>query len=142
MHFEGKLQYTGTLTLDCDFQGTVSTEDTLIVGSAGKVKAEVHADTVEISGKVWGDVKAKSRVRILSGGEVYGNIETPSISMEDGVVFEGQCTRPQQTGSSLSGSSSVSSDVHKVLGGASDVLSSEKDGEAGPGSKKEVEVTA
>jgi hypothetical protein len=63
--------------------------------------------------------------------------------MEDGVVFEGQCTRPQQAASSRSGSSPVSSEVQKVLGGASDVLSGEKEGESGPGgSKKEVEVTA
>jgi cytoskeletal protein CcmA (bactofilin family) len=51
---------------------------------------------VEISGKVRGNIKARTRVKILSGGEVRGNLETPTISMEDGVVFEGNCTRPAQ----------------------------------------------
>ena len=140
--FDGTLKYTGTLTMDCEFHGTVTTGDNLVVGPLGQVKAEIYADNVEISGKVWGDVHAKTRVKILSGGEVYGNIETPSISMDDGVIFEGQCTTAQET-QTPSGPSPVSSEVQKVLGGASEVFTeSQEGGSTAPGSKKEVELTS
>ena len=98
LSFHGDLKFSGTVLVNCDFRGSVVTDDKLVVGKSGRIDAEVSAGIVEISGRVRGNVKAKSGVRILSGGQVYGNIETPTISMEEGVVFEGNCTRssPQQ----------------------------------------------
>ncbi len=97
--FEGNLKFTGTVTIDCEFRGSILTDDTLVVGIAGRVDAEVSAGIIEISGKVHGNLRAKTRVRILSGGEIYGNIETPTISMDEGVIFEGNCSRPPCQGS-------------------------------------------
>jgi len=98
LSFEGNVRFTGTLTIDCELRGSVTTDDALIVGSSGRVQAEIIAGTVEVSGKVHGNIKAKSRVKILTGGEVYGNIESPAISMDEGVVFEGSCSRPSSPG--------------------------------------------
>ena len=95
MFFEGNIRYEGILTIDCEVKGGITTEDTLIVGPSAKVQAEITAGNVEIAGKVYGNIRARNSVKIVSGGEVHGNIETPSISMEEGVVFEGKCSRPQ-----------------------------------------------
>lgn len=92
--FEGVLKCSGRVTIDCDFKGSINTADILAVGPSAVVTAEIAAGVVEVSGKVHGNIKAKTRVKIVSGGEVHGNIETPNLSMEDGVVFEGSCTRP------------------------------------------------
>ena len=92
--FEGELKYTGKVSIDCEFHGRIVTEDTLIVGPSACIHAEVTAGVVEISGKIHGDIKALKSVKILSGGEVHGNIETPTIAMEEGVLFEGSCSRP------------------------------------------------
>ena len=92
--FEGNLKFAGKIIVDCEFRGTIVTDDTLIVGSSGNLEAELTAGVIEISGKVRGNIKAKTRVKILSGGEVHGNLETPTVSMDEGVVFEGSCTRP------------------------------------------------
>ena len=91
--FEGNLKFAGKVIVDCEFRGTIATDDTIIVGSSGNLEAELTAGVVEISGKVRGNIKAKTRVKILSGGEVHGNLETPTVSMDEGVVFEGNCTR-------------------------------------------------
>ena len=92
--FEGTLKYSGSLTVDCEVKGSILTDDRLVIGPAAVVTAEISAGVVEISGKVHGNVKARNRVKILAGGQVCGNIETPTLSMEEGVVFEGNCTRP------------------------------------------------
>ena len=42
-----------------------------------------------ISGKVVGDVNAKNRIEIFRPAMIKGNLSAPSISMEEGVVFEG-----------------------------------------------------
>lgn len=119
--FEGDLKYSGTITLDCEFRGSISTDDTLVIGPSGKVNAEAYAGAVEVSGKFQGNIHAKTRVKIFTGGEVHGNIETPTISMEDGVVFEGQCTRP--AGVPKAPAALPASDVQRVLAGAEEVLS-------------------
>lgn len=95
--FDGTLKFSGKVVIDCEFRGSVASDDTLVVGPAGRIEAELSSGVVEIAGKVRGNIKAKTRVKILSGGEVRGNIETPTISMDEGVVFEGSCTRPQDT---------------------------------------------
>lgn len=94
LSFEGTLKYSGSVTLDCEFRGSIVTEDTLVIGPSARVEAEIKAGVVEIAGKVRGNVQAKTRVKVRTGAEVYGDVETPTISMEDGVVFEGHCTRP------------------------------------------------
>lgn len=95
LSIDGELKYSGSVTVDCEFRGSIVSDDTLIVGPSARVEAEIKAGVVEIAGKVRGNVQAKTRVKIRAGAEVYGNIETPTVSMEDGVVFEGHCTRPQ-----------------------------------------------
>ncbi len=98
LEFEGNLKFTGTTTVDCVFRGNIDTEDTLIVGASAKIEAEIHAGVVEISGTVIGNIWAKNTVKIASGSEVTGDIETPTISMEEGVSFAGRCTRPPKQG--------------------------------------------
>ena len=111
LFFEGNLKFTGTVLIDCDFRGTIVTDDTLVVGVAGNLQAEVTAGVIEISGAVHGNIKASTSVKVFSGGEVHGNIETPTISMEEGVVFEGNCTRPGN-------STPVAETLQKALGDA------------------------
>jgi cytoskeletal protein CcmA (bactofilin family) len=95
LNFEGNLKFSGKVIIDCEFRGSVVTDDTLVVGPSGKIEAELSAGVVEVAGKVRGNIKARTKVRIVTGGEVHGNVETPTIAMDEGVIFEGNCTRPQ-----------------------------------------------
>jgi cytoskeletal protein CcmA (bactofilin family) len=115
--FDGTLKFSGKVVIDCEFRGSVASDDTLVVGPSGKLEAELSSGIVEIAGKVRGNIKAKTRVKILSGGEVHGNIETPTISMDEGVVFEGSCTRPPE------GSAGAQGTQPRVVQGPRKVLS-------------------
>ena len=42
-----------------------------------------------LSGKFKGNVKAKSRVELRAPANVDGAIETPALSVEDGVILNG-----------------------------------------------------
>jgi|RhiMethySRZTD1v2_1073278.scaffolds.fasta_scaffold268444_3 cytoskeletal protein CcmA (bactofilin family) len=95
LSFEGNLKFSGRVTIDCEIFGSVTTEDTLIIGPLGRIEGDVCAGTLEVAGKVHGDIKVKSKVRLQTGCEVCGDIETPTISMAEGVAFEGKCMRPQ-----------------------------------------------
>ena len=89
--FEGKLTFEGTVRIDGKFNGTIVTNDVLVVGEGAKVSAEVTAGTVIVHGEITGNVKAKSSVELHHPARMKGNIETPSLMIEKGVTFEGQC---------------------------------------------------
>ncbi len=97
LEIEGELRFSGKLQLECHVRGNIVADGTLIVGKAAVIEADILGGEIEIAGTVRGNVKATKTVRILSGGSVSGNIETPTISMQEGVVFEGTCTRPPES---------------------------------------------
>lgn len=87
--FEGKLSFEGQVRIDGKFSGQIATKDTLVVGEGAKVTAEIRAGTVIVYGEVEGNLNATSLVELHPPAKVKGSIETPSLSMEKGVVFEG-----------------------------------------------------
>jgi cytoskeletal protein CcmA (bactofilin family) len=89
--FEGKLTFEGTVRIDGKFNGTIVTNDVLVVGEGAKVSAEISAGTVIVHGEINGNVKAKNSVELHHPARMKGNIETTSLMIEKGVTFEGQC---------------------------------------------------
>ncbi len=89
--FEGKLTFEGTVRIDGKFTGTIVTNDVLVVGEGAKVSAEITCGTIIVHGEINGNVKAKGSVELHQPAKVRGNLETPSLMIEKGVVFEGQC---------------------------------------------------
>ena len=89
--FEGKLTFEGTVRIDGKFNGTIVTNDVLVIGEGAKVAAEINCGTVIVHGEINGNVKAKNAVELHQPARMKGNIETPSLMIEKGVNFEGQC---------------------------------------------------
>ena len=89
--FKGVLTFSGTVRVDGRLEGEVHTEDTLIVGEKGVLEADISAGTVVCKGKITGTIKASKQVEISAKSEVVGNIETPSLHIEVGALFDGNC---------------------------------------------------
>ncbi|OFZ20129.1 MAG: hypothetical protein A2X94_09480 [Bdellovibrionales bacterium GWB1_55_8] len=87
--FEGKLCFRGTVRIGGSFRGEIFTPDTLVIGEGARVQGQIEAGTVIISGEVNGSVRAKHRVEIHRPAIFRGNILTPSLSVAEGVIFEG-----------------------------------------------------
>jgi cytoskeletal protein CcmA (bactofilin family) len=88
----GKLSFEGTVHVDGQVEGEVSAQDTLIVGETAIVNAQISGSTVIITGKVTGDITARQRVEIRAPGKLFGNVTTPSLIIQEGVIFEGHCS--------------------------------------------------
>ena len=89
--FEGKLTFEGTVRIDGRFKGEIFTDGILVIGEGAEVQAEIDVATVIIEGSVTGNVRAKQLVEIHAPGRVVGNLVTPSLFIDKGVVFEGNC---------------------------------------------------
>jgi cytoskeletal protein CcmA (bactofilin family) len=88
--FEGKLTFQGTVRIDAKFTGSITTNDVLVVGEGARISAEIACGTIVVHGEVNGNVKAKTAVELHHPAKMRGNIETPSIMIEKGVIFHGE----------------------------------------------------
>lgn len=89
--FEGKLTFDGTVQINGDFKGEIYSDGTLVVGNDARVNAKIFVDTIITYGKVEGEIEAKSKVEMHVPAVVVAKVNTKSLSVEDGVIFEGQC---------------------------------------------------
>jgi cytoskeletal protein CcmA (bactofilin family) len=87
--FEGKLTFEGTVRIDGKFSGEISTNDVLVIGEGARVQAEISAGSVVINGEVHGNVRALNSIELHQPARVRGNLETPQLSIDKGVIFEG-----------------------------------------------------
>ena len=88
--FEGKFYVSGSILIEGKFQGDIKTDDQVIVGPSGKVKTDIIAKKVTIAGTIIGNITATEEVNLLQSGKVLGNIATPKLIVEPGVITEGK----------------------------------------------------
>jgi len=88
---EGTCVFTGTVMLNGTFKGEIASADTLIIGEKGVINGSIRASTVLVSGEVVGDVIASQRIDLRGKARVLGDLTSPILVIEEGVLFEGQC---------------------------------------------------
>ena len=89
--FDGKLSFTGVVRLDGRFKGEILSEGTLIIGETALIESNIDAGNVIKSGEVRGNIAGKKKIEIHAPGKVLGNIEAPTVTIDEGAIFEGNC---------------------------------------------------
>jgi len=93
----GEATFKAMLRIDGHMSGRIaSPTGTLVVGAGGVVDANIEVAVATIQGIVNGDIVASNRVELGRAAKVNGNIQTPSLVIEQGAVFEGGCKMVQQ----------------------------------------------
>jgi len=93
--FEGKLTFDGTVQINGNFNGEIYSDGTLVVGNDARVNAKIFVDTLITHGKVEGEIEAKTKIEMHVPAVVVATVNTKSLSIEDGVIFEGRCHMEQ-----------------------------------------------
>jgi cytoskeletal protein CcmA (bactofilin family) len=94
----GEANFKAMMRVDGNLSGRVSSSSgTLIVGANGKVDANIEVAVAVIHGTINGDIIATQRLELGRAAKVHGNIQTPSLIIEQGAIFEGSCKMLQMT---------------------------------------------
>ena len=94
----GEANFKAMMRVDGHLSGRVSSSSgTLIVGANGKVDANIEVAVAIIHGTINGDIVATQRLELGRAAKVTGNIQTPSLIIEQGAVFEGSCKMVQMS---------------------------------------------
>jgi cytoskeletal protein CcmA (bactofilin family) len=92
----GEANFKAMMRVDGHFSGRItSSSGTLIVGNNGKVDANIEVAVAVIHGNINGDIIATQRLELGRAAKVNGNIQTPSLIIEQGAIFEGSCKMVQ-----------------------------------------------
>jgi cytoskeletal protein CcmA (bactofilin family) len=131
--FKGEFDLNGLLRIDGDFTGIIRTKGKVLVGQNGRAECTLNAGTVVVGGVVRGEIVSTEKVIILSKGLVLGNITTPRLIVEEGVILHGSCriTTPQPEAASAAGAVKPGADGQKAQAGLS-----QKEAQALQGTKR------
>jgi cytoskeletal protein CcmA (bactofilin family) len=88
----GEANFKAMMRVDGHLSGRISsTSGTLIVGANGRVDANIEVAIAIVHGSVNGDIIATQRLELGRAAKLTGNIQTPSLMIEPGALFEGSC---------------------------------------------------
>jgi cytoskeletal protein CcmA (bactofilin family) len=87
----GSLLFSGAVEIDGEVEGEINAKEKMTVGDSAVIKAKISAADLIIKGTVHGDVLASRSLVLKKPAKVYGNISSPTLSIEEGVLFEGKC---------------------------------------------------
>lgn len=88
----GEANFKALMRVDGHLSGRItSSTGTLIVGANGKVDANIEVAIAMIHGTVNGDIIATQRLELGRAAKLNGNIQTASLVIEPGALFEGTC---------------------------------------------------
>jgi cytoskeletal protein CcmA (bactofilin family) len=93
--FEGRMSFSGAAKISGQFIGEIFTRDELIISEGGSVSAEVEAGEVLLKGTFEGNIVAHRKVTMVPPAKFRGTVTTPSLKIEEGVVFEGASFVPK-----------------------------------------------
>ena len=87
---KGELTGTEDLTIEGRVEGKIELKDhNLTIGPNGKIKADVFAKNIVITGELLGNAFASEKVEITNAGILRGDITAPRIVIADGAQFKG-----------------------------------------------------
>jgi cytoskeletal protein CcmA (bactofilin family) len=78
--------------LEGAFSGVITSPDgTLRVSELSEIDASIDVAIAQIHGTVKGDVSARDRIVLKRTAILRGDIQTPTLIIEEGAIFEGRC---------------------------------------------------
>ena len=91
-YFTGKFVINGSLRIDGRFEGRSLQAEQLYIGTHGKIRTNIEASSVIVEGLVIGNISASNRVLLMPTARILGDIKTPELIIQNGVILEGRCT--------------------------------------------------
>jgi cytoskeletal protein CcmA (bactofilin family) len=92
---KGTISSKGTIRIDGQFEGDISTTGNIMVGDNAIIKAQVTALNATIAGAVYGNVDIAEKLELLPSGKMYGDIKVGVLIISAGATFKGACEMRQ-----------------------------------------------
>jgi cytoskeletal protein CcmA (bactofilin family) len=90
VEIKGNIKFSGELNFDGKLEGDIHSDGSLQLGDNAVINGNVHVSSIVVRGKLTGNVTAKDKIEIKSKTELFGDISSSKLSIEEGVTFVGK----------------------------------------------------
>lgn len=87
--FEGKLTFEGTVQIDGEFVGEITSMGSLILGENAQVDGKISIGSAVLSGSFRGTLQTQGTLELKSSARVTGDLIVANLIVEKGAFFEG-----------------------------------------------------
>lgn len=88
---KGELSGSEDIYVDGQVEGSIQLAgNSVTVGPNGRVKADITAQNLTVSGTLDGNVRASERTELRKTAVVNGDVQTRRIAIEEGAYFKGK----------------------------------------------------
>jgi len=96
---QGELSGTESLLVQGEVEGTINLPGGMVtIGEQGRVRANIFAQDILVSGRVHGDLLATGSVQLRSSAMVLGDITSPRFTIEEDAMLRGHVEPAVATG--------------------------------------------
>jgi cytoskeletal protein CcmA (bactofilin family) len=88
---QGDLNSEGNIRIEGQVTGKVKTSQSVQVGEAAKITADVSAGNAIIAGEIEGNLKISGGLVLTGTARIVGDISCAILRVEDGAQFTGKC---------------------------------------------------
>ncbi len=88
---QGDLNSEGNIRIEGSVTGKVNTTQSVHIGEAAVITADMHAGNAIVAGQVQGNIKVSGNLILQSTARVNGDIACGILRVEDGALFSGKC---------------------------------------------------
>jgi len=89
----GKLNFRQPARIEGEAEGEI-TGDEIVIAPGAVVTARIAAARLTIGGTVSGEIIARDRIELLPTARLRCNLTTPSLVLNEGAQFDGDCKMP------------------------------------------------
>ncbi|MGB5161251.1 MAG: polymer-forming cytoskeletal protein [Thermoanaerobaculia bacterium] len=93
---KGEISADAEVVVDGEVQGRLELRNRLIVGSEGVVDGDIVARSVQVGGRVVGNVRGIDRFELLQSGRIEGDVVSPRVVIAEGAFFKGNLEMASQ----------------------------------------------
>lgn len=86
----GEISGQAQLVIDGVVDGSIQLQSEVVIGGQGRVEGSVHAESVQVGGKVQGNIRGVKKVEVLTSGRLEGDVTSPRVVIADGAFFKGK----------------------------------------------------
>ncbi len=89
---QGDLNSEGNIRIEGGVVGKVQTTQSVHIGEAAKLSADVVAGNAIVAGEVLGNIKVSGNLILQASARIAGDISCGILRVEDGAQFTGKCS--------------------------------------------------
>lgn len=87
----GKIESNGTIRIDGEIEGDIVAYGNITIGVDGKITGNLAANSIFVSGTVYGNIRCNEHLRLGNTAKVLGDVEVKTLIIDENAIFEGKC---------------------------------------------------